>query len=335
MDYESLKKAGDRIKKTIVSKILISIKNILEMDFGEEKWFIDQLIPIYTVTAITGKPGSYKSWLTLEIARCASEGTKFLDYFQCMEGSTLIIDKENHFRHIKDRINKLQIKESEIYYYNDADEFFIDNEKNVSRICECVKENNIKLVIFDSLIRMHNGNENDSKDITKVMNAFRKIANSGTNVIFIHHNRKERDSENSTTNSVRGSTDIFAGIDCLIQINQLTKDTLKISQTKSRQGVLIDSFKVKITNTIIDDVETIKFTYGGIEVIKSQMDRISMQILAHLNDKQEISRQEIIDLFPVDTGTHHIDRSIKELEREKKIILETRQHNKHYYRLKS
>ena len=48
---------------------LLSIQEIIATDFGPLEWVIDKLIPRQSITVISGEPGSYKTWLTMEMAK--------------------------------------------------------------------------------------------------------------------------------------------------------------------------------------------------------------------------------------------------------------------------
>lgn len=314
------------------TKAVITVAEIMKLDFGPELWTVKELIPQYSITAITGAPESFKTWLTLEIAKCISKGTDLLGTFSTNRGNVLIVDKENHRRHIKERLSLLKFENESICYLNENDDFLIDKPKDFQFLMGLIKENNISLVVFDSLIRIHSGVENDARDIAKVMNAFRKITNEKVTVIFIHHNRKENVGVQNTTNSMRGSSDILAGIDCLLQVNKLSEDSIQITQSKLRQGNKIKPFKVQVNST----KESIEFVHAGKSNFTSkETEEVKEIIIDLLKDNTEISRQEIIDGLQEQHKKVIINTSLKELESSEKITKNVIARGKHLFKLNS
>ena len=313
-------------------ELIITAEELIKLNFGPELWTINELIPQHSITAITGSPESFKTWLTLEIAKCVANGTDFLGKFATQKGNILIVDKENHIRHIQERLKLLNFKNESVSYFLDTDNFYIDDEGKLMDIIGIVRELNINLVIFDSLIRIHSGAENDARDISVVMNAFRRITKEGANVIFIHHNRKGDADKQSTTNSVRGSSDIHAGIDCLLQINKLSEESIQITQSKLRQGKKIDPFKVQINSSD----KSMEFVYVGKSNFSGkEIEEVKDIILLLLEDKTEIPRQEILDELEDQYKKAVINTSLKELESENKLTKIVGAHNKYSYVLKA
>ncbi len=311
-------------------KSTMSVEEILKHDFGPELWTVDKLIPQDSITAITGAPASFKTWLTLDIARCVSKGLDFLGEYKASQGKVLIIDKENHLRHIQKRLNLLKFGNESIQYYVGNDDFLIDKEMDFIELSEIITKENIKLVIFDSFVRIHSGDENESKYVNKVMKSFRRLTNLGTTIIFIHHNRKENLNTQSTTNSIRGSSDILAGIDCLLQVTKLSKESLHITQSKLRLGEEVDPFSVQINRS----ENHIKFIYGGKSGYKNkETNEVRGLILILLKDKNEMSRQDIIKEFEDQYKPITVNASLKELEQSKEIIKKVVAHGEYLFSL--
>jgi hypothetical protein len=324
MDKKTLEKA----RETIINNtaMIITAQQIVNKDYGPETWTVDRLIPELSITAITGIQGSYKTWITLEIARCVGSGTDFLGKFKVTNGNVLIIDKENQLRHIKKRLKMLAIEKEPIFYFERAEDFLIDNDKDYKILLDIIEKLKIKLVIFDSLVRIHNGEENVSRDIAKVINAFRKITNKGVTVIFIHHNRKEKN-EQSSPNSVRGSSDILGGIDSLLQIKKIGKRQLNITQSKLRQDEETLPFKVDMN---LDNASgTAKFEYGGSADTLPFEAKIEIQKI--FEDGKEIDRQELAELFNEKYGPKVINEMLKSLVEAGIIMKKVGAHNKHSY----
>ncbi len=313
---------------------VVTVDQILNRDFGPEAWMVERLIPEQSITGITGAPGTYKTWLTLELAKCITQGSDFIGKFKTNKGNVLFLDKENHLRHIKKRLNLLNIKDLPIFYFSRTEDFYIDKEKDYKSLIRVIKDLDIKVIVFDSLVRIHSGDENNSKDIAKAMNAFRKITNQGVTVIIIHHNRKEGIKIQSSTNSIRGSSDILAGLDCLLQVSKSPKENyIGISQTKLRQDEAIQPFRVEIC--LNKEKGSIAFTHGGdFDSSDSEVEEARENILEILNDGLIKAKPELNEILSKNYTTTIINKALKELEVLGMIIKSVGAHNSHSFSLK-
>lgn len=309
---------------------VMSVKEIFSIDFGEQEWLVKDLIPIESPVLISGHPGHYKSWIAQDIARCVALGHDFLGKFEVKQGSVLIVDKENHLRIIKKRLKKLQVTEEAPIFFFQLDGFQIDNIKDFDSLLETIKEKDIKLVIFDSLVRMHSGDENDARQISKVLEKLKSIINLGANVITIHHLRKENGFQKSSGNSIRGSSDILAFTDVAFGIKKgKEKGTIILETIKLRNGVEPEPFEINL----IEDEEHLSFQYSG-EIKSSQKDieEIKNSIISLLEENEIFSTPEILNSLK-DYKNQNVRTALKILEEEKIIKKETGKSNKQFYSL--
>ncbi len=316
---------------------IVDVGEILAKDFGPEVWAVEGLIPEQSITAIGGAPGSFKTWLTLDIARCVASGEDFLGKFKVTKGAVLFVDKENNFRHLQKRFRQLGINSdhSICYLEQDAQDFFIEEDKSLATLKKMITEKNIKLVVFDSLVRIHKGDENEAKSISAVMNKFKQITSIGANVIFIHHYRKEPAGRKKSGNSLRGSSDIVAGVDALLIVEK-TEDgkSLAIEQAKLRQDQAQDPFEVNIQVNEAD--KTMKFQYAGAyDPDKVAVDEAIIAITALLKEKGELGKQDLADMLSEEYSKNQINTAIKKATQpEGNIKVRKAQSNKHFYSLK-
>ena len=315
---------------------VMKVDQILSTDFGPDEWVIIGLVPENSITAIAGAPSSYKTWLTLDIARCISSGEDFLGKFKVTKGSVLFVDKENQLKHIKNRLVQISIgKDHQIHYLSQLNlDFFIDSEENFLALKDIIQNLGIKVVVFDSLVRIHSGDENDAKCMSLVMGRFRQITNLGVSVIFIHHHRKESVGSRKSMNSVRGSSDIPAGVDCLLIIEKIPDELqLVINQAKLRQDEAQEPFAVTIESD--KTTKSIKFIYAGAyDPNKMSIDELKLAVPTILKEKGETAKQELVDLLSGEYKTGVINGALKELVENGSIIKNVLAHGKHTYILK-
>ena len=309
---------------------VMSIKEIFSIDFGEQEWLVKNLIPIESPVLISGHPGNYKSWITQDIARCVALGIDFLGKFEVKQGSVLIVDRENHLRIVKKRLSKLQVPENAPIFYFQTDTFQIENKKDFDSLLETIKEKNIKLVIFDSLIRIHSGDENDAKQISKVLERLKSIVNLGANVITIHHLRKESGFQKSSGSSIRGSSDISAFTDVSFIIKKgKEKNSILMETIKLRNGIEPEPFEIKL----VEDENNLSFQYvGEVKSSKEDIEEIKDLIISLLEENNALSTPEIIKTLN-GFKAQSIRIGLKILEEEKLINKETGGHNKQIYSL--
>jgi len=68
---------------------------------------VDDILPRKTVTGITAMPGTGKTWLTLELARSISTGTKFLGRFQAKPGNVVYVGQDSSIHDYAQQLRKL------------------------------------------------------------------------------------------------------------------------------------------------------------------------------------------------------------------------------------
>src|SRR5206468_696253 len=91
------------------------------------------------------------------------------------------------------------------------------------------------LIVVDSLIAFHGGDENSSTETRAFMHQCRRLADQGATALVIHHNGKA-----DTAKQYRGSSDFKAAIDAGFHVTNDGPDgrlgTLRLLCFKSRFG---------------------------------------------------------------------------------------------------
>ena len=85
------------------------------------------------------------------------------------------------------------------------------------------------LIVFDSLIRFHEADENDASEMCTVMAHARALAAAGATVLILHHKPKSQEVR------YRGSSDILAGVDMAYTL-EADQGQLKLNRFKNRFG---------------------------------------------------------------------------------------------------
>ena len=216
-----------------VARGVQSIRAVHEYGDANVQCILEGLLYEGTVNLLTGDSGHEKSTLALAIAAAVATGSDFAGR-KTSPRNVLILDRENPQWVIRDRIRRLGIE--------DGDRLKIwgrwcpeqppgpdhPDILNWIRTCEVTP-----LIFFDSLIGFFGGqSENDSAEIRRFMEGFRRLATTGSTVVGLHHSGK-----GEGTKYYRGSSDYKAACDCgwLVSNNHPDRlENLKLEPWKSR-----------------------------------------------------------------------------------------------------
>jgi hypothetical protein len=240
---------------------------------------------------------------------------------------------------LKKRLELLGAKDTDNVHYLSQNGIKVDVESVRDEILEIVKEKNIKLLILDSLVRVHGQVENDAGGMAKVFNGLQKIISEGASILFTHHHRKQQGfGTNNPAQMMRGSSDILAVVDCHITIEKKKDeaDRLIIRQTKLRQAEALQPFEISITK---GELGPSGFEYaGGHDEKKLKAEEASEAVILVLSDGMK-SRTELQEILNDEFGKTAIDDGIKlievagKIERVPKEELPKNDNRKAYYRI--
>ena len=172
-------------------------------------YVVERLIAAGTVTVLSGDSGSGKTTVATAIAYAVARGLPF-GGMSTSKRPVIILDRENPLPVVVERSERLRI--------SDGDGLTIWggwcpseppgplSQELLSWAAACDPK---PLLIFDSLISYFDGqSENDSAEMRRYTQGFRKLADMGCTVLVLHHSGK-----GETTKDFRGSSDIKASID--------------------------------------------------------------------------------------------------------------------------
>ncbi len=188
------------------------IPDVLALAAPKADWLVEGLLPAASVTLLAGEPGSYKTWLALALLRGVDGGGNFLGR-RCAKSAVLYLDRENPLRVMQERLAVLGIsapQHSRIWggWLPDAPPAIGD-----ARLLEIARQRR-PLIVFDSLIRFHDADENSATEMALVMGGMRALAHAGATVVALHHKPK------SEGTLYRGSSDIAGGVDTALAVSR-------------------------------------------------------------------------------------------------------------------
>jgi Fe2+ or Zn2+ uptake regulation protein len=307
----------------------IHISELMDKEFKDTEWIVEKLIPSESITAISGSPATYKTWIILDLALKVAQGDILFDKFTTSQSGILIIDEENGERLTQKRFDKMK-KDIDLPIYFLSLSGFKLSEGNVRSIINFCEQNSAKVVIFDSLIRIHSEDENDAAKMSKVFSFLKQFNKHGLSVIFTHHNRKQGAFMRNPSQDMRGSSDILASLDCHLAVER-KEGYIVITQTKLRQEQEIKAFKIGVIN----EENEFRFEYWGeaeeTQTKKGNAKEAIKDILSR--ESKPMYRKEIFEAVKndgLDIGYKTFENAIKEMIVKEELFEKRGEKNKTY-----
>lgn len=215
------------------------------------------------LNVLVGAPGDLKTLTTYEYARSVLTGQALYGRYPCMKkGPVLIIDEDNPGDIIQERFRRFGFTSDDLpIFLSHMAGFLIDNPAWFEKLRATVLEIKPVLIIIDCFSLVHGKKENQSDEIMRVMKLFRKIANMGPCILFVHHLTKDK--ENPST---RGSGGIIGAVENEIWNVKKGEATILQFTKKTRQRPL-DPIELSVTGFEDGtDKAPISIQYQGSEI---------------------------------------------------------------------
>jgi len=266
---------------------IYSMAELMSCEFPDTAWVVDELVP-EGITILSAMPGSYKTWLLLAIAISVASGTPLFGSFATEQTGVLIIDEENGKKELQRRLRTLGGRKKLPIHFQIEQNFKLEDEQitNVIRFCE---NERIRLIMLDSLVRVHIGSENDATEMAEVFSNIKRFTKVGINVLITHHQRKGK-SENYAE-SMRGSSDILAAVDCHLALAPEENHRIRLIQTKIRSAGKHDPIEIEIVAT--EDKLTLQYV-GTVKPSESKKAKTISEILVILKQNEDINQKELL-----------------------------------------
>lgn len=290
----------EEIKSEVLAEIAtedkfksLSLAELFSMDFPENKWVVDKLVPHEGITILSGAPASYKTWLLLRMAMDIAKGETLLEQFPCQQANVLIIDEENHLRLIQERLKLMGADQDSPIHFLSQKGFLVTDKGLVDKVLKICEGKGINVIFIDSLVRINNAEENDASQMSEVFRCIRKLCQNNKTVVITHHERKEGMIKVSAQNRLRGSSDISAAVDAHVAMRRDKDDRSKIliEQVKLRGGKEMEPFEIAIR----ESEGKVEFCYlGQYSEDATKKEAAKDVILLVLDEEKEgLSRSEI------------------------------------------
>lgn len=273
----------------IGTAVPVTVENIYDMKFPEDVWHVEGLIPKNGITVLSATPGSFKTWLLLEIAISTAQGKSLFGHFDTKETAVLMVDEENSYMLLNQRLKLLGAGRDLAIWFQVMQNYKL-TDRLVDDLIEFCTLTKIGLVTFDSLVRIHNSQENDAGDMAEVFRQLRKITEAGITVLLTHHNRKPSGNPSNLSHEMRGSSDILAAIDCHLALVREDDKHLVLKQTKNRLSEEMQPIELVISAS--ENKVEIKYA-GNLEPTQSKKELLRELILEILEKQNKLNQRQI------------------------------------------
>lgn len=212
---------------------IADIPSVLACAFAEVSWLVEGMMANGTVNVLTSEPGAGKTTTALALADAVARGVPFAG-LKTAQRPVLVLDRENSAPFIVDVLTRIGATDgAELRIWGGwLPEQAPDPGSGIvtTWVLGCDPK---PLIVVDSLIGFHSGDENDASETRSYLQRCRRLADMGATVLLLHHTGK-----GETSQDYRGSSDIKASADACFKLANLGPtsrlERLRIKPFKSR-----------------------------------------------------------------------------------------------------
>jgi RecA-family ATPase len=221
---------------------------------------VDPFLPAGALVLVTAFTGVGKSLFASQLSIAAMSGLPFLGRFGVNRpGSVLYFDEESPRAYLRDRVAKMDFRAEDPLFLYHFTGVKLDNDEDFELIRGQVEKHKPVLVVFDTLIRFHNADENSASEMAGVMGRLRALANMGPCVMVQIHQSKQGELRVRS----RGSSDIVGA--CDLELALMVKDEqhglLTLQSVKARMAPIPPmTLKIQLVEDRLEIVEAEDWT---------------------------------------------------------------------------
>lgn len=272
----------------------------------ENPFIVKGLIVENAVTVIHGDTGSGKSLFTLKMVDDITNGSPFLNTFQTKKTNCLILDMEMTRDDCVVRAQTVCTDTNHSFILTETP-FKISSKDDFEWLTSFISKHHIGLVIFDTLSKIHDTDENSNTHMTPIMQSLVTLsASSNIAVVVLHHVNKNKD--NTGLSRGRGASSIADNAASYLSISSKKTTSafgypmiiMNVAQEKSRRVSTVKEFELSIIyNT---GSKLTEFNYNG-EVDKSstKLTEARNEVVKFVQNNPGAPRKEL---------THYLDKTI-------------------------
>lgn len=221
----------------------------LYLQSGPLSWVVDQWLPSDTIAILAADPGSFKTWLVLDLAISVALGVRFCGH-RCRQGRVLLFQQEDPYSGIAERMSTILAAKSLAYASADSVRFpatpdidvvtardFTFQEKGWIRSLEtAIQDRRPSIVVIDPLYAV-TSQEDWMRDAANLMRPLKQFRDEyHTSFVIAHHTSGELD---LSRKRIWGSTFINAFAETVWMVGKAKQDaTIVVQRYMKRIGQL-------------------------------------------------------------------------------------------------
>ncbi len=219
----------------------------------EIPWLIEGALPARAVCGIVGDKGSLKTWLTLAMIVAGTTGSPFLGRYPVLvPGQWLWVQSEGGRKSSLARMKAMCLA-AQVDLDDVLASLSVIWRKPVALDDPAFAQELEKVapayqgVVLDVFRDLHDGNENDSEAMGKVVRTLRAVANAGPTVVLVHHLGKVGEgTSRSRAHRVRGSTVLHGAFDATFFLERV-KDSPRVEvHCDAREAMPLPPFSIAL-----------------------------------------------------------------------------------------
>ena len=219
--------------------------------------FIEGILPTESVCGIVSNPGIGKTILTMNLCIHLAAGKDWFDLKIFHSRKVLYLIAEGGYWLLRDRIKKMShydIKPEEgMLFLFPVRPFNLIDNSDMRLVESVINSNQPDIIVFDTLIKTHNVDENDNPAMQRILDIIRSfITGKNRSAFIIHHQSKG--------GLTRGATAIEAELDTVLKMswNKKADRTRELEFSKVRHSEMLPplSLILNLNNLIFEKVHT-------------------------------------------------------------------------------
>ncbi len=302
---------------------LVGLADLLSRELPETQWTIGQLIPKGGLVVLSAPPAHHKTWLALYFAIQVAQGDLVFDRFKTKQCNVLFVEEDTGEFLIIQRLRKLSPSNK-----NASIQFLIrkgiklENRQTMEKLMELIKDENIGFVIFDSLIQLHDQDENVNKDMVRVFEPLKRITDTGVSVLVLHHHRKESGNEDTMSwkdrsQSLRGASAILGVLNSHLVILRQSDSKSILRQTKLWEMPEMNPLEFEVA----DEGEKVVIKCLGVKEPEKDKKTLAKEAILEILNEEHLTREELVEKLKDIASRSVVASIIPELKKDGKIVI--------------
>lgn len=223
------------------------------------RYAVGHLFELPSLNVIYGAPGSFKTFLLMDMACCIAAGQPWLmplpgetcRPMSTTPGTVIWLDEDNGRRRTLDRFAALGRayslpKDAPIFAWSmPTPGFNASDAESVAALIRRCKDRQASLIAFDNLGTISGGVDENSSGMIAVMTGLRHLAEeTGAAVVVLHHQNKAPKVQGQRLgNSLRGHSSIEASLDFALLVERETHSDFFEAQATKARGADVGPFR--------------------------------------------------------------------------------------------